>query len=184
MSKRPLESDDTTTIPKKLRSEDILTESDTKELDDIKSHIDALLKTASEHHEEVRLEAVDSAYDIEESLKEAEQKMENLESMAQKWAAKCEKAQSYIKSFEESPIAKMLQKASESDVEGIDKLSEDAKKMAAAMEKLASALEQNNRERVACTEKLTQIKETCERLRKDHELAEKRAEGITLLNEN
>lgn len=184
MSKRPLESDDAPTSPKKLRTEDILTTDDTKELDDIKSQLDALFQTATEHHEEARLEAVDCAYDIEESLKEAELKLEELQALAQKWTAKCEKAESYLKSFEESPIAKMLRKVSESDVEGIDKLSEDYKKMSAVMDQLKSALDTNTRERVACSEELARQKENCERLRKDYETAEKRAEGITLLNEN
>ena len=72
MSKRPA-SDISTDSNKKTRTDETSTGPFDKEsamLESLKKEMDSLLDQANEHHEEVRIAAVDTAFDLEEKLKE------------------------------------------------------------------------------------------------------------------
>lgn len=175
MLKRPMEDDTQVVENKKAR---------TDSLDELKMNLEALLKEASEHHEEVRIQAVDSAYDLEESLKDAMSTKDSYSEEHSQLTQKYEKAKTYLDTFENSPSVKMLQKASSSDMTGLEKLSQDHQKITEALNHLRKVLETTSTQLDACKVKLENQEKICERLKTDHETAEARAEQISRLNEN
>jgi DNA repair exonuclease SbcCD ATPase subunit len=152
-------------------------------LDDLKSNLDALLAKATEHHEEARLAAVDSAYDLEESWKGAEERKTATETELRALAEKRLACVAYEEKIKSSPSAIMLARVSESEVNGIDKLSEDHKKLSASLEQLRTLLKNLNQQHAACEKKLEQESSTCSDLKQKYEQAEANAEKITKLNE-
>lgn len=152
-------------------------------LEDLKSNLDALLAKATEHHEEARLAAVDSAYDLEESWKDAEERKTATETELRALTEKRSACAAYEEQIKSSPTARMLAKVSESDVNGIDKLSEDHKKLTASLEQLRTLLKDLDQQHAACEKKLEQETSTCSDLKQKYEQAEANAEKITKLNE-
>ena len=168
MLKRPLE--DTPTGPsKKLRFEDL------------QSELDGLLVLASQHHEEARLAAVDSAFDLEESCKCAEEKMNSTEKELSESKSKRDTCAQYRQKIMDSPAAKMLEKVSGSDVHGVDTLTEDHEKLKSSLEKLSCLVSGLDGDIVLLEKRLDEEKTQCETLRGKHEEAEAKAEKITSL---
>jgi|TARA_B100000767_G_scaffold254792_1_gene260475 hypothetical protein len=170
MSKRPLE-DASTSPAKKLC------------LEDLKSNLNALLEQAAEHHEEARLFAVDRAFELEESWNDAEDNRKAMTATLKELQTKCQACEEYEKKISESPVAMMLSKVSETDVHGIDTLSDDQKKLDASLKQLQTLYEATLQQKSDTESTLQKQTILCENFKKKHEEAEAKAEKITKLNE-
>ena len=153
-------------------------------LEDLKTNLDALLAQATEHHEEARLAAVDSAYDLEECWKDAEERKAATETELSDLKEKQSACMEYRTKIMQNPATKMLQKASGSDVNGIDQLTQDHEKLKASLEKLNSLLSELGTEMGKCQDRLSRETLECDDLKKRHEEAEAKAEKITNLNQS
>jgi len=170
MSKRPLDSDDNPDNVKKTRV--------STPLDAIKAKMDQIFKQSAEHHEEARISAVDSAYELEESWKEAEEKKNATEVELKALAARQKTAENYLETFESNPSIKMLEKASKSDIRGLDKLTQDHKELIETLQLLRDVLESTSSEFDMCTQKLKTKQQVCKDLSTRHRVAEAKAESI------
>lgn len=174
MSKRPLETSEDTDPAKKTRV--------STPLDDIKTKLDQLLKQASEHHEEARLTAVDSAFELEESWKDAENEKQTKEIEIAELTKQKDAYVAYEAKIKESPLVKMLQNVSESDAGGIEKLTEDHTKLTESLKQL-KMLQVSLLEKIDCYKKeLEGHTRKCQDLKHKHEEAEAHAEKIAGLH--
>tara|TARA_B110000003_G_C16416664_1_gene444487 strand:- start:102 stop:548 length:447 start_codon:yes stop_codon:yes gene_type:complete len=101
----------------------------------MKSDLEKILKDAEEHHERVRLEAVDSAFDLEEEVKTAQQNRDNTEKDLCERDRELDKVTEYLGMFEKSPAVKMLEKASASGLD-LKQLQQDHAKVKETLDKL------------------------------------------------
>ena len=170
MSKRPLDSDDKPVNAKKTRV--------STPLDNIKAKMDQIFKQAAEHHEEARISAVDSAYELEEMWKEAEEKKNATEVELKALAVRQKTAENYLETFESNPSIKMLEKASKSDIQGLDKLTQDRKELIETLQWLRDVLESTSSDFEKCTQKLKTEQQVCKDLSTRHSTAETKAELI------
>ena len=169
--KRPLEDDISESPTKKLRFEDL------------KSNLDALLAVATEHHEEARLTAVDSAYDLEESWKDSEDKKNATATELETLEGKRDVCAQYISDMKSSSAFKMLQNVSKTEVNGIEKLTQDHQKLKDSMEKLESLCSDLETQIQTCAARLEKETKVAEDLKKKHEEAEEKAQEIAGFNE-
>lgn len=150
-------------------------------LEDLKSNLNALLEQAVEHHEEARLSAVDSAFELEESWNDAEDKRKVTSAELEELRAKCQACEEYEKKILASPAAMMLSNVSETDVNGIDKLSIDQKKLDASLKQLRTLLSHTKQQKEETESTLQKQTSLCNDLKNKHEEAEAKAEKITKL---
>ena len=104
MSKRPAESNATPPV-KKARVN--------PELEAMRNTLDSLLKTASDHHEEARIAAIDAASTLEEEWTDATTGKDKLSVEMVGLESEKNTADEYLKRYEESATVKMLKKAAD-----------------------------------------------------------------------
>ena len=172
MLKRPLDDDISESPTKKLRFEDL------------KSNLDALLAQASKHHEEARLAAVDSAYDLEEAWKDAEEKKNASEAELAELKKRKEVCSKYISDMKSSQAFKMLENVGSTDVNGIEKLTEDRQKLNESLKNLESLSSHLETEHTKVRQRLEKESEMTSDLKEKYEGAEAKAQKITKLAEN
>lgn len=140
MSKRPLDSDEDSVCAKKPRQN--------TELESMKMQLDALLKSAAEHHEETRITAVDRAFDLEEETKSAKKEWADKETELANLTADYTNATQYLETFESSQTVKMLTKVEDYEDDGVikvDTLKKDSQQVFETLVKLKT-LKQNLKE--------------------------------------
>jgi len=125
--KRP--TDDTTTEQpcKKTRTNTILEE--------MKSTMESLLKTADEHHEEARIAAVDVAFELEQQLSEVTGLVDSYREEDERLKTEYSTVSQYMGTVQKSMTVKMLDKAVAYQLDN-KKLSEDHQKMTETMAKM------------------------------------------------
>lgn len=176
MSKRPVDENSEQTPAKKARKND--------ELESMKAQLDAMFAAAAEHHEETRITAVDEAYDIEEQLNGMQQERDEVQTTLSEVTADFEAAAKYLKDFQASQTAHMLQKAVECKLEHIKVLQTDNTKITATLEKLKTFKQTMKTKQDEMSATLQELEEKVGNLRAKFKAAEQRVEEITNLNEN
>ena len=185
MSKRPA-SDISTDSNKKTRTDETSTGPFDKEsamLESLKKEMDSLLDQANEHHEEVRIAAVDTAFDLEEKLKESEEAKEKALCTLRHVTINLENAEKYLQEFSENNAMQMLTKVSSSSIQNINTLKEDSKKAETALNKLKSLKQTYKEKQAQCKDKFEQIEMECAKLKDKYNAAEHYVESVTNLNQ-
>lgn len=175
MSKRPFD-EGSEPAPKKARAS-------ADSLQSIKSQLDSMLKAAKDHHEEVRLAAVDHAYEKEERWKEASAQKDDLKEELNTTSEDLSTAETYVSEFEASPAVKMLEKASACGLERAQVLMEDHEKITDTLTKLRHMRDTLTSQQESLSQKYTEACAQCEDLKKTFDHAESTAEIISGLNE-
>ena len=188
MSKRPA-SDISTDSNKKPRTDETsngpLDEESAERniLESLKKEMDSLLHQANEHHEEIRIAAVDTAFDLEEKLKDSEEAKEKAQRVLKHVTINLETSEKYLQEFSENNDMQMLTKVSSSSIQNINTLKEDSKKVESTLNKL-KALKQTYKEKQAqCKDKFEQIEMECAKLKDKYNAAEHYVESVTNLNQ-
>ena len=145
MSKRPLDYDENCEAEYDIRAKK---PRQNNELESMKMQLDALLKSAAEHHEETRITAVDRAFDLEEETKIAKKELEDKEMELANLTADYTNATQYLETFESSQTVKMLTKIEDYEDDGVikvDTLKKDSQQVFETLVKLKT-LKQNLKE--------------------------------------
>jgi len=114
MSKRPLDEIDPPPA-KKQRCGDTL--------DAMKASLEKLMQQATEEHEKARIAAIDSATELEETWQAIHNKLQQEEDEVQRLNNEYGTACQYFEQFETSAALKMLNKASNCELESVKSLS-------------------------------------------------------------
>lgn len=152
----------------------------TGELVDMEATLERMMKSAEEHHEKARTEAIDKASALEDRLEEAEA-AHNISKEDLDFAKKdLDKAECMHKKFESHAMFKMLQKASDSKVPVLLDDSEEVKNTLTKLQNMITYLKQRHdvAERL-CTEAL----EKWQGIHKEYKEAEAYVEKISTLVE-
>lgn len=176
MSKRPLEETPLDQTHKKPRKND--------ELEAMKAQLEAMLASAAEHHEEMRISVVDEAYDMEEQLKGMTEVRDELKTTLAEVTVDFETAAEYLQHFEASQTAQMLQKAAESKLEHVKVLQIDKIKITKTLEKLKTFKQTMKTKQDEVATRVQELENKCKELTSKFEAAEQLVEEITNLNEN
>ena len=168
MSKRPAESD-TMAPAKKARVN--------PELEAMRNTLDSLLKTASDHHEEARIAAIDAASALEEEWTDATTEKDKLSLEMDGLESEKNTAEEYLKRYEESATMKMLKKAA--DDKAVETLVEDNEKIVDTLTKLSNLKELLSTQYSDISTQFGEKCEQCDALKERLAAAEKRVETIT-----
>ena len=175
MSKRPLD-EGLQPAPKKICAS-------AESLQQMKTQIDNMLKQPKDHHEEIRLAAVDHAYEKEEQWKEASAQKDDIKEELDTVSTDLSTAETYLSEFESNPAVKMLEKASTCGVERAQVLMEDHEKIMDTLTKLRHMKETLSNQNEMLTQKYSDACAKCEDFKKTFDNAESTAEIISGLNE-
>jgi len=168
MSKRPAESD-ATPPAKKARVN--------PELEAMRNTLDNLLMTASDHHEEARIAAIDAASALEEEWTDATTEKDKLLTEMDGIESEKDTAEEYLKRYEESATVKMLKKAA--DDKAVETLVEDNEKIADTLTKLRNLKERLTTQYNDTSTQYGEKYKQCDALKERLDAAEKRVETIT-----
>lgn len=159
--------------PKKARSE----------LDALKSQIEALFKEAEEKHEDIRIAAVDHAYDAEVQLRERKAEQAELSEKLEAARDSENTAKQYLQTFKNTKTLRMLQAAENCTLECVRELSEPTRKIQETLTQLEEMQTRMSAEREQLEEALAAKEKECAELGEQHATAEARADTISKLNE-
>lgn len=168
MSKRPAESNATAPV-KKARVN--------PELEAMRNTLDTLLKTASDHHEEARIAAIDAASALEEEWTDATTEKDKLSVEMDGLESEKNTAEEYLTRYEESATVKMLKKAA--DDKAVETLVEDNEKISDTLTKLSNLKERLSTQYNDISTQFGEKCEQCDALKERLDAAEKRVETIT-----
>lgn len=82
-----------------------------QELEAMKATLESLLKSADDHHEEIRIAAIDAAFDLEERLREAEALRTDVDHKMELSQTERDAATVYLDRYRNSATVEMLKKA-------------------------------------------------------------------------
>jgi hypothetical protein len=177
MSKRP-----SSEISKESNKK-LCTFSPNTELESLKKELDSLLNKANDHHEEVRISAVDIAFDLEEKLKELEEAKQKASDELKQVSINLEVSTKYIQDLETNNAMQMLMKVSNSSITNIDTLKKDSKKAESTLIKLRSFKQTYKEKQAMCKDNLDRTEIECAKLKDKYNAAEHYVETITNLNQ-
>tara|TARA_B110000879_G_scaffold211340_1_gene303745 strand:- start:986 stop:1519 length:534 start_codon:yes stop_codon:yes gene_type:complete len=177
MLKRPLEDkDNSTSVSKKQRCGD--------KLDSMKATIEKLLLKASEEHEQSRIAAIDNMHEMETqwetSRKVKEQYSEELKAIKLEY----DTAHDYVDKFEQNSTLKMLNKASDCNLDAVKTLSKHREQIESTLQQLKLLRDtlETQRNTLVSTVETSTIQ--CEKDYQEFKEAENKVEIITELIEN
>lgn len=172
--KRALESPESApTSPKKACTE----------LDALKSQIEALMQAAVEKHEDIRIAAVDHAYDAEVQLREKKAEKAALTEKLETARASESTASQYLDTFKNTKTLKMLEAAENCTLERVRALSEPTRKLQETLRQLEEMHARMSAERQQLEEALSAKEKECTDWEQQHASAEAEADTIAKLNE-
>jgi chromosome segregation ATPase len=152
-------------------------------LNDLKSQLETLMKTAAEKHENIRIDAVDKAYDLEVKLRETKEKHQTKQKELDEVSTQLEDATSSLETFQQSDTMKMLKAANECTLTNVQPLVKEYQAINDILEQLVNMEKTLIARRDELQQNVTDLNEKANDLQTKYDTAESHVTTITELNE-
>lgn len=152
-------------------------------LNDLKSQLETLMKAASERHEDIRIAAVDKAYDLEVRLRDTTEKHETTEKELTEVTENLNDATESLKTFRESDTMKMLKAANACTLDDVKPLSNKYQAINDILNQLVDMEKSLSQRRDALQQDKDDLSGEISDLKTKYETAESHVNVITELNE-
>lgn len=169
---------------KRSNDEDIGPVAKRVKLNDLKSQLETLMKAASESHEDIRISAVDKAYELEVQLRETKTKHETTEKELSDVIENLNDASESLKTFQESDTMKMLKAANACTLEDVEPLSKKYQAITDILNQLVAMEKSLSQRRDVLQQDKDDLAGQITDLQTKYENAESRVNVITELNES
>ena len=152
-------------------------------LNDLKSQMETLMKAASERHEDIRIAAVDKAYNLEVELRETKTKHEATQKELAEVTDNFNDASTSLKTFQESDTVKMLKAANACTLADVQPLSKEYQALNDLLNQLVGMEKSFGARRDVLQRDTDDLSEKISDLQTKYETAESRVIVITELND-